>query len=305
MSFTPLVTDYLQSLAIRGSSASARNVARLVLERFADHARRAGARTVGAIGETLVISFVQRLAQEQSRRGEPLAASTRGLYLSAVRSFFAFLERRGEVLLNPARSVPLPKVAKLPRALNERYVRRLLASPAITTVTGQRDRAILDLLYGAGLRLMECVRLDLSDVDLEAALVLVRNGKGHKDRYVPLPSGVVDVLRTYLRESRPVLMARSTRAGELALLLNRYGQRLQPVGLSSRVRLHARAAGVAVSCHVLRHSYATHLLDGGADVREIQRLLGHRRITTTALYTKLDVRGLARMLQTCHPRGRA
>jgi site-specific recombinase XerD len=304
MSFTPLVTDYLQSLAVRGSSASAREVGRLVLARFVEHARGAGARTMRGISEAHVVSFARRLASERSHRGGPLAVGTRALYLSTVRSFFAFLERRGALLQNPARAVPLPKVSKLPRALSELNVRRLLATPDVVTLTGQRDRTALELLYGAGLRLMECIRLDLSDVDLAAALLLVRNGKGHKDRYVPLPSGVVDVVRVYLRETRPALMRRSPRAGELALLLSRYGRRLQPVALRCRVRLHGRSAGVAVSCHVLRHSYATHLLDGGADVREIQKLLGHRHVTTTALYTKLDVRGLARMLKKCHPRGR-
>jgi integrase/recombinase XerD len=169
------------------------------------------------------------------------------------------------------------------------------------TVYGRRDRALLELLYGTGLRMSECQRLDLMDVDLAQGILLVRNGKGRKDRLLPIPGEARATLERYLQESRPEL---ERTYHEPAVFLSRYGRRLSGVALRLLVRTHGRAIGVKASCHVLRHSCATHLLAGGANVREIQKLLGHQDLTTTALYTKVDVRDLARMIRTCHPRER-
>jgi site-specific recombinase XerD len=145
------------------------------------------------------------------------------------------------------------------------------------------------------------VRLDLQDLDLSAGTLLVRDGKGRKDRYVPLAGQARKALDLYLRESRP-LLDRAACAHEGALFLSKNGGRLHRFSVSEAVRRYGHAAGVQASTHVLRHSYATHLLQGGADVREIQALLGHKGIATTALYTKVDTRGLLDMLRRCHPR---
>lgn len=298
MSLALQARGYLAHLAASGRSASAQTTVAHALARFVEHARSEGVRESRDVSEAHVVSFTRHLAGKPSRRGGLLATSTQALHLSAVRAFFAFLEGQGALLMNPAQGVPLPKVFRLPRALSERYVRRLLDAPA-ADLLGSRDRAMLELLYGTGLRLSECLGLDLPDVDLDQGLVLVRDGKGRKDRYVPLPKGILDVLRAYVRESRPVLMRRSS---ELAFFVSRRGRRLGGVRGRQLVRHHGEAAGVKVSPHVLRHSYATHLLAGGADIREIQKLLGHEHITTTALYTRVDTRGLARMLRRCHPR---
>jgi integrase/recombinase XerD len=222
--------------------------------------------------------------------------------LAVVKAFCGFLERTRRMLEDPARGVLLPVRRRLPRAISERDARRLMSVPDPWTVFGRRDRAFLELLYGTGLRMSECVRLDLMDVDLAQGLLLVRNGKGRKDRLLPIPGRAREALELYLQESRPELVQAFH---EPAVFLSRYGWRLSGVALRLLVRTHGRAIGVKVSCHVLRHSCATHLLAGGADVREIQRLLGHKDLTTTALYTKVDTASLAAMLRRSHPRERA
>jgi integrase/recombinase XerD len=163
---------------------------------------------------------------------------------------------------------------------------------------------LLELLYGTGLRLSECVRLELQDLDLESGTLLVRDGKGRKDRYVPLSGQAVKALELYLRESRP-LLEKPAQPHQGALFLTQYGKRLLGYSIEDLVQRAGRAARVKTTPHVLRHSYATHLLQGGASVREIQALLGHKDLSTTALYTKVDTRGLALMLRRCHPRERS
>ena len=210
-------------------------------------------------------------------------------------------EERRLVFQSPARGVPLPVRTRLPRAIGEADVARLLQAPNASTPLGQRDRALLELLYGSGLRLMECVRLDLVDLDLKEATLLVRNGKGKKDRYVPVTGRARAALQAYLQQARPLL---AERWDDGSLFLSRYGRRLGPMSVRTTVKRCGAKVGVKLSTHVLRHSYATHLLKGGADVRHVQKLLGHKDISTTTLYTKVDTTSLGGMLRRCHPRER-
>lgn len=273
----------------------------LALSRFFEHLRRERVRDICGVGEQDVVSFLRRLATRKSERtGRLLAVSTQAAYLAAVHAFFTYLESEHLVLINPARGVPLPKRERLPRALSETQVRRLVSAPDPWSVKGRRDRALLELLYGTGLRLSECVKLDLQDLDLDSGMVLVRDGKGRKDRYVPLSGQAKKALDVYLRESRPLL--ERSRGHDGALFLTKYGRRLGCMSVRTLVRRWGATAGVEASTHVLRHSYATHLLQGGANVREIQLLLGHKGLNTTALYTKVDTHGLRAMLRRCHPR---
>jgi hypothetical protein len=179
--------------------------------------------------------------------------------------------------------------------------RRLVEMPSPQTAVGRRNRALLELLYGTGIRLSECVRLDVIDVDLRDATVLVRNGKGRKDRLVPLGGRASAALIRYLRKSRSQLVRDS---GQPALFLSRDGRRLRPITIQFVVRWHAERAGIhpKASPHVLRHSCATHLLQGGADVRHIQELLGHERLDTTSIYTRVAITDLRRALAQSHPR---
>ncbi len=297
-----LVESYLAQMRARGARRDTLKNATAGLGHFFDHLRKEGVRDVRQVSEAHVVSFLSRLATEKSlRTGETLAVSTQAAYLAAVHGFFRFLEDKRLILFNPARAVPLPKRRRLPRALSEAQVRRMMSAHEPCSPQGQRDRAVLELLYGTGLRLSECVQLDLQDLDLVQGTLLVRDGKGKKDRYVPVSGQAVKALAVYLRESR-ALIEKPTQVSHGALFLSRYGRRLGHFSVSLAVHTAAAAAGVTASPHVLRHSYATHLLQGGADVRQVQELLGHKHLTTTALYTKVDTRGLAAMLRRCHPR---
>lgn len=298
-----LLAAYLDSLSGYSEALQAR--ARYVLPRFFAHLAALRVRDVRTVTEAHLLSFAHELAEMPKQRAhEPLARGTQALYLAAVVRFFAFLERRHLVLRNPARGLPLPKEERLPRrVLSESEARRLMNAPSRWNTIGQRDRVILELLYGAGLRRGECLRLDLGDVDLGQATAFVKDGKGKKDRLVPVGGRALSALALYLRESRPQLVRSSA---EQALVLSKYGRRLSASHLYAILRKNARAAGLdGVFPHALRHSYATHLLKGGASIRHVQELLGHKSLRATALYTRVDVEDLRQVFVRSHPRERA
>jgi len=290
---------YVEELRVRRYSASSIEKAHVELPRLIHHLRENGLCDARAVTEEHLVAYARHLEQRTTRWGTPLAESSRASALNTVRRFFAFLASRGHLLRDPAAAIPLPRCARLPRGIiSERQARRLVAAPFPGTVIGKRDRAILELLYGTGMRLGEAVRADVSDLDLREGVLLVRSGKGKKDRMVPIQGRAALALDTYLAEARPELVKRV----DAALFLSRHGGRLSMIGLRAMVKRHGRAIGVQVSPHVLRHSCATHLLRGGADVRRVQELLGHRRLATTALYTRVAVDDLRQVLARAHPR---
>jgi site-specific recombinase XerD len=297
-----LLAEYHEHLRVHGYSASSALHARGILPRLFDHLRSEGIDDVRAAREADLVSFLRSTSKRRSSRsGELLTAWTVFAHLTCVRAFFVFLEKKGKILANPARELVLRKPQRLPRAISEEEARRLMAAPPHWGATGRRDRAILELLYGTGIRLGECVRLDLQDVDLGDGRLLVRNGKGRKDRIVPLVGQAAAGVGFYLREARDALVRDPKQP---AVFLSAIGTRLSTVSLQRQVSRYARALGLRVSPHVLRHSCATHLLRRGADVREIQQLLGHRALETTALYTKVDVTDLREVIARAHPRER-
>ena len=296
-----LLQAYLDHLRAAGYSISPARHARTVLPRLFDHLRGEGLHDLRAAREAHLVSFLRRMRSWRSRSGEPVSPWTVVGYLTCVRAFFAFLERKGLILTNPARELRLRKPERLPRALSEDEARRLMGAPPYWGAVGPRDRAILEVLYGTGIRVSECVRLDLQDVALREGQLLVRNGKGRKDRVVPLVGQALLALDRYLRDVRHALV-REPR--EQAVFLSAIGTRLSSVMLERQVRRYGKALGIRATPHVLRHSCATHLLRHGADVRQIQQLLGHRALETTALYLKVDVAHLAEVLARAHPRER-
>jgi integrase/recombinase XerD len=252
-----------------------------------------------AITEAHLTAYASVLAAPTTRTGQPLAPASRAAALSVVRRFFTWLEARAIVLQNPARILRLPRSTSLPRGiLTIAQARRLMAAPYPYSSIGQRDRAILELLYGAGLRLGEAARTDISDIDLRSGVLLVRNGKGRKDRIVPLCGSAATALDTYLTASRPELVT----TVNAALFLSRDGARLGAAGLRARIKYYGRRLGLQLTPHALRHTCATHLLRGGADLRHVQALLGHRHLTTTALYTRAAISDLRDVMARCHPR---
>ena len=302
--FTLSLKAFLEDLRARGHTEATARHARYDLPSLFAHLRAHGVREPRAVREEDLIFFAQTLATRQSARGRALSPVTIGSYLGTVRAFFSFLAKKGVLLTNPAAGLPLPRGRKLPRvALTQAEACRLVETPSVLTAVGQRNRALLETLYGTGIRLSECVRLDLTDVDLGEGTLLVRCGKGRKDRLLPFPAQAAAALDLYLRESRPRL-ARG--ASELALFLSRDGRRLKPVSVQFVVWWHAKRAGIRIriSPHMLRHACATHLLRGGAGVRHIQELLGHERLETTAVYTRVEIQDLKDALARAHPRER-
>jgi site-specific recombinase XerD len=274
-----------------------------VLLVFFSWLRKRGLRDVRAVTEGDVVSLLAWLKTTTNRRGQPFSDDQRKRWLSVLKSFFRFLEAKHLVLANPAAGVSLPRVTRLPPpVLSEAQARRLIEAPAQNKV-GVRGRAILELLYGTGLRLGECVRLDLADVSLLEGRLLVRSGKGRKDRVVPLVGRAAAALDLYLRDVRPQL-AKSPR--EEGLFLSRDGDRLSRSALQMRLREYGQASGLRTRLrpHVLRHTCATHLLQGGADIRYVQRLLGHQDLRTTAIYTRVTVDDLREVIARSHPRER-
>lgn len=221
--------------------------------------------------------------------------------LSAIRSLFAYLNREGELGHDPASVVASPKLpARLPRLVPTEVLAELLDDLGDGTPAGIRDRAIFELLYATGARVSELVSLDLGDVDLASGQIRV-TGKGDKQRILPLHPEASSRVRVYLATGRPGLRPK---AGEDAVFLNRSGSRLTDGGIRRLLRRHLDSMGAAsgVTPHTFRHTFATHLLEAGADLRTVQDLLGHVALSTTQLYTHLGVQRLQRVHRDSHPR---
>ncbi len=225
--------------------------------------------------------------------------------LASLRSFYHFLGREGRVAANPARLVAVPRQERrLPEFLAEPEVNELLVSPNSGTPLGLRDRAILETLYATGARVSELCGLDLDHLDYSDGDVRVR-GKGKKERLIPLGSCAIGALGDYLRCGRPVLLARRRGPGRMkALFLNRRGTRLSPRSVARLVKRYVQKTAIVRRCtpHTIRHSFATHLLDHGADLRDVQELLGHENVSTTQIYTHVTRERLRRVYEQAHPR---
>ncbi len=253
----------------------------------------------GAIDSLPIRAFVADL----HRRG--IARSSIARKLATLRSFFRYLCREGILHANPAKLVSTPKLPKrLPAYLTVDEVDRLLMPPDREDVASARDLAILELFYASGIRLSELTGLDIRDMYLQESLVRVK-GKGSKERIVPVGSKATAALRRYLGQ-RSALIPKSKRGTPEpgALFLNRQGGRLSPRGAARIVlkRLNQSGVGPKITPHGLRHSYATHLLQAGADLRAIQELLGHARLSTTQRYTHLNLDHLMEVYDKAHPR---
>lgn len=236
---------------------------------------------------------------------EGYARSTIARRASATRTFYAFLLRRSIVDHDPAHLLQSPKQGRhLPRVLRPDQVVQLLTAPPLDSAAGLRDRALLELLYSSGARVSEACDLDLRGLDLASGLLRVL-GKGRKERIVPLGEPAIDALEAYVRAGRPELARAVDRAPD-ALFLNTLGRRLGTRDARTAVERAARSAGLGhVTPHTLRHSYATHLLEGGADLRTVQELLGHASLATTQRYTHLSRGRLIEVYTMAHPHGRS
>jgi len=239
------------------------------------------------------------------KSGKPLGWSTQRNRVATVKDYFRWLTKQNILLHNPASELELPRMEKrLPgAALTASQLETLLAVPNVTDALGLRDRAMLELFYSCGLRRSELCNLEVADFNAERGTLHVRLGKGKKDRMVPVGEQAIAWVKRYLREVRPRLCL-DTRTQ--AVFLTGYGGPFNPDVLSRMVSAWMKEAGLEGkgSCHMLRHTCATHMLEGGADIRYIQQLLGHAKLETTAIYTEVNIRQLQEVHARCHPSGR-
>ena len=223
--------------------------------------------------------------------------------LSAIKTFFRFLTSEGHITFNPARLVDSPKIPRrLPDTLSVKDIERLLGVVDTRSHLGLRDLAMLELAYGTGMRVSELVKLKLQDLNLETGFVRVM-GKGSKERLVPLGGRAREAIGKYIEESRPILL-RGVPASSPYLFVNKRGGKLSRQGFWKILKGYALKAGLGkkVSPHSLRHSFASHLLEGGADLRSVQMMLGHADISTTQIYTRVTRERLRQIHEQCHPR---
>jgi integrase/recombinase XerD len=288
----------------RGVSPNTLAAYRRDLARWKAYCADIGVERPEDVTEGHVTEFLARV-REGDDEHRPLAATSAARTLVAVRGLHRFLALEGELESDPAREVSPPRApSRLPKAIGVDQVERLLDAASVgDTPVSLRDRALLEVLYGTGARISEAVGLDLDDVLAEEGVVRLR-GKGGKERVVPLGSYAGRAVEAWLVRGRPTLAAGGR--GTPAVFLNTRGGRLSRQSAWAALRAAAERADLSggLSPHTLRHSFATHLLDGGADVRVVQELLGHASVTTTQIYTRVTVQQLREVYAQSHPRAR-
>lgn len=280
--------DVLQFVAFSSADARTRN----------GHNGKEGGCVWQGIDRNAVLAFLADLQQKH------YAPATVARKVAAVKSLFSFLTAEGIVLSDPTESLSSPRVGKaLPKPISPEQVDELLEQPLRrNTPESIRDKAMLESLYATGMRVSELIALDLDSISLDADHAYVRcMGKGFRERTIPIHVHAVEAIRTYLEQSRPQLTGRRPQA---ALFVNRRGERLTRQGFWLILKTYARAANIAavVTPHTLRHSFATHMLRGGAPLRNVQELLGHASISTTQVYTLLANDHLREVYDRTHPR---
>ena len=254
------------------------------------------------ITRPIIERYQRHIFYYQQKNGRPLSAKTQSLRLQSIKMFYRWLTRSNYIPSNPAADIDLPKLEKkLPRqVLTISEVERVINVPDVNTPLGMRDRAILETLYSTGMRRGELLRLKLFDMNQETGVVFIRLGKGKKDRMIPIGERASAWLRKYIMEGRPKLVMEPD-DGTIFLAYN--GTPLSDGSLGEVVRniLIESEVGKGGSCHLFRHTMATHMLEGGADIRFIQQMLGHAQLTTTEIYTQVSIRKLKEIHSATHP----
>jgi integrase/recombinase XerD len=295
------VNDYLDAITTQGFSPytvayRSRSLSYLVVW-LAEH----GIEHPGEVTAAVLERYQRALHYQRKADGSPLSLPTQAGYLTAVKGLFRWLAKTNRVLLNPAAELTPPRVERrLPKSiLAHAEVEQVLAQPDLEDPVGLRDRAIMEVFYSTGIRRGECCRLRLGDVDPARGTVLIELGKGRRDRIIPIGERALAWVDRYLADARPRLASQP----DLGILfLTASGDDLTPDHLTERVGRYIRqATGKPGSCHTLRHTMATLMLDGGADIRHIQEMLGHAELSTTQIYTHVSIRNLKAVHAATHP----
>ena len=293
------VAGFLTSLALEKDLAdNSREAYRRDLADLIDYCRRSGAADWAGVKPADITRYLTELYDLG------IAPATINRRLSAFRGFFAWLCREGAIPSDPAKLLSGPRARRrLPNVLTIAEVEKLLAVPDTATPIGLRDRAMLEVAYGCGLRVSELVNLQLGAFRLENRLILIR-GKGGKERMVPVGEFAARAVGDYLQKCRPLWVKDVRRAGEALFLTQKRGAAMTRQGFWTILKSLTTKAGITtrVTPHTLRHSFATHLLEGGAGLRDVQELLGHASLVTTTIYTEIDKDHLYEVVKTFHPR---
>jgi integrase/recombinase XerD len=299
---TELTLDFLAYLELeRGLSRNTLEAYRSDLQQLGEFLERTGVDPLEVDGPVLS-AFITELADGYDGR-KPAAPATLQRKIACMRSFYRHLRREGILESDPTTELRPPRSrTRLPRVLSRDQVNSLLSQPTGTSHGALRDRALLETMYACGLRASEAISLKLADLDIESG-VLIAQGKGSKQRLVPVGSKALETLNTYLKKARPQLVGIKD---ESHVFVNLRGQALSRQGLYKIVQRHARSAGLdeRMSPHTLRHTFATHLLAGGCDLRSLQEMLGHADIGTTQIYTHLSTERLREVYFDAHPRAK-
>lgn len=291
-----LLDDFLYYLAIeRGLAENTLASYHSDLEQFLDYLSKAGITSLKDSNRGLIVAYLMHL-KKQGR-----SPATVSQHLAAIRSFYQFLLREGILGADPTATLESPRqIKRLPQVLTVQEVELLLKQPQPKTPCGLRDKAMLELLYASGLRVSELVALNVDQVNLKEEYVRCM-GKGSRERVIPVGSIACFHLQNYLQYGRGKLLKDKR---EKALFLNHQGKRLSRQGCWKIIKAYAKAAGLSsnITPHTLRHSFATHLLENGADLRSVQELLGHADISTTQIYTHLTQKKIREIYNHTHPR---
>ncbi|MDR0781752.1 MAG: site-specific tyrosine recombinase XerC [Pseudomonadales bacterium] len=293
---------YMEHRAILGATEQGLYNMEYKLRQFIAWADERGVTHPSQVSRAVIERYQRWLLHYRKKDGQPLSVSSRRTRIVPLRGFFRWLTRQGEIPANPASDIDLPRmIRRLPRhVLSAGEAERVLAQADLGSVAGVRDRAMMEVLYATGLRRMELVQLQVGDIDAERAVASVRMGKGQKDRFVPLGERALHWIEQYLDEVRPQL---AWNAEEHTLFLTREGTPLDLHWLSELMGRYVDSAelGKHGSCHLWRHTMATLMLEGGADIRFVQAMLGHAEIGSTQIYTQVAIRQLARVHALTHP----
>ncbi len=299
-----LLDKYLQHLAVQGFSESTLRVRRVHMEMFLKWCRKNRIVSLAKVTQLSLESYQRNLFQYRKKDGRPLAVASQHSRLAPLKVWFKWLAHRKFIPHDPAAELELPRIGyKLPNVMNKEEAERVLSQPKIEMPLGIRDRAMLELLYSSGLRRMELLHLKLYDVDQKHGLVTVREGKGRRDRVVPIGERALAWLDMYLNTLRPEIVKQPDNG---IVFLTSNGAPFTPNHLSWLARQYVKSAGIGKggACHIFRHTMATLMLEGGADIRYIQAMLGHVRLDTTQIYTHVSIRTLKQIHTATHPAAR-
>lgn len=297
-----LMEEHLEWLLINNYSEDTAEHARWSIADFIRWAEQRGMQHPMEVTRPILESYQRSLYYYRKGNGQPLTFRTQHSRLAPVRRWFRWLVRNNHILHNPASDLDLPRMEKrLPKTiLSADEVEHVMVVPDIRTPVGLRDRAILETFYSSGVRRRELINLKLYDIDRERATLTIRQGKGKKDRMIPMGERALAWVEKYLREARPLL---AVEPDDATLFLTQYGEPFHPDAMSYLARDYIAQAnlGKSGSCHTFRHTMATLMLEGGADIRYIQQMLGHAELSTTEIYTHVAIRKLQQIHAATHP----